>query len=91
MQSIHLDKYMVRNLKGHYVKTDNNEGIGYIIFGTKAAATEWVRASGKDDCYVVKVRAALTPTFTGRVERMVAVHKTRPKVVPEARQTEPRF
>jgi hypothetical protein len=73
---------MVRTLRGHYVKTENNEGIGYIIFGTKAAATEWVRASGKDDCYVVKVRAALTPTFTGRVERMVAVHKAQPKVFP---------
>ena len=74
MQSIHLDKYMVRTMKGHYVK-DDNEGIGYIMFDTKAAAKAWATEWG-EDCYVVKVRAAITPTISGRVERMVAIRKT---------------
>jgi len=89
MQSIHLDKYMVRTLRGHYVKTED-EGIGYVMFDTKAAAKAWANERG-EDCYVVKVRAAITPTYTGRVERMVAVRKTRPQEIPQAHQTEYRF
>ena len=83
MQSVHADKYMVRNLKGKYVKTEDNSGIGYVIFPTKREATEWIEEHGKEDCFVVKVRAALTPVDTGRAERMVAVHKTRPKTLSE--------
>jgi hypothetical protein len=90
MQSIHLDKYMVRTLRGHYVKTED-EGIGYIMFRTKTEAKEWIESQGKEDCFVVKVRAAITPTYTGRVERLVAVRKTRPQEIPQAHQTEYRF
>ena len=89
MQSIHLDKYMVRTLRGHYVKTED-EGIGYVMFDTKAAAKAWANERG-EDCYVVKVRAAITPTISGRTERLVAVQKTRPKTISEAQQTEFRF
>jgi hypothetical protein len=89
MQSIHLDKYMVRSLRGHYVKTDD-EGIGYVMFDTKAAAKAWATEWG-EDCYVVKVRAAITPSNSGRTERMVAVHKARSEEVPYAHQTEFRF
>jgi hypothetical protein len=84
MQSIHLDKYMVRTLKGHYVKT-NTDGIGYVMFDTKTAATAWAREQGTEH-YVVKVRASITPSISGRTERMVAVRQTRPQAVPETQQ-----
>ena len=88
MQSIHLDKYMVRTLKGHYVKTDNqDEGIDYLMFRTKTGAKEWIEKHQRDDCFVVKVRTAITPTDSGRIPRMVAVHKARPQVFPQTQQT----
>lgn len=88
MQSIHLDKYMVRTIRGNYVKTGNqDEGIDYIMFRTKTGAKEWIEKHQRDDCFVVKVRTAITPTDSGRIPRMVAVHKARPQVLPQAQQT----
>ena len=86
MQSVHVSAYMVRNLRGHYVKTNTDEGIGYVMFRTKAKAKEWIGEHGKEDCFVVGVRTAITPTDTGRTERLVAVHKTRPETIPQAQQ-----
>jgi hypothetical protein len=77
---------MLRTLRGSYVRTKDDEGIGYVMFKTKTKAKKWVESQGKEDCYVVKVRAAITPTHSGRAERLVAVRKTRPQVVPEAQQ-----
>jgi L-alanine-DL-glutamate epimerase-like enolase superfamily enzyme len=84
MQSIHLDKYMVRSLRGHYVKT-NTDGIGYVMFDTKAAATAWAKEQGTDH-YVVKVRIGVTPVNSGRIERVVAVRETRPKTISQTQQ-----
>jgi len=81
MQSIHLDKYMVRTLRGHYVKTNTDEGIGYVMFRTRAKAKEWIEEQGKEDCFVVTVRAALTPVDTGRNERMVAIRQAQSKAL----------
>ena len=86
MQSIHLDKYMVRSLRGHYVKT-NTDGVGYVMFDTKVAATTWAKEQGTDH-YVVKVRIGITPTDSGRTERVVAVRATRPQTIPKTHQTE---
>jgi hypothetical protein len=73
---------MVRTLRGSYVRTKDDEGIGYVMFRTKTEAKEWVESQGKEDCFVVKVRAAITPIDSGRAERLVAVRKTRPTVFP---------
>ena len=81
MQSVHVSAYIVRNLKGHYVKSDNDEGLGYALFRTKAQAKQWTIERGLADCYVVKIRAALTPTYTAGTKRVVAVHPTRPTTV----------
>ena len=89
MQSIHLSKYMVRSLRGHYVKT-NTDGIGYVMFDTKVAATAWAKEQGTDH-YVVKVRIGVTPVNSGRIERVVAVRETRPKAIPQTHQTEFEF
>ena len=91
MQSVHVTAYAVRTLRGNYVKTNTDEGIGYVMFHTKAKTEEWVKKQGLTDCFVVKVRTAITPTYTGRVERMVAIHAARPTTVPQAQQTEFRF
>jgi hypothetical protein len=77
---------MVRTLKGHYVKTNSDEGIGYVMFKTRTKAKEWVEAQGLADCFVVPVRTAITPTDTGRTERMVALHKAKSKAVSQAQQ-----
>jgi hypothetical protein len=78
-------------MRGHYVKTNTDEGIGYVMFRTRAKAKEWVEEQGKEDCFVVTVRAALTPVDTGRNERLVAIRQAQSKVVPETHQTEYRF
>ena len=83
MQTVHVDAYMVRTLRGHYVRTKDDEGFGYIAFRTKAQATEWIEEHGKEDCFVVKVRTAITPVDSGRTERLVAVRKAQPKTIPE--------
>ena len=88
MQSVHVDAYMVRTMRGHYVRTKNDEGFGYIAFRTKAQAKEWVEEHGKEDSFVVKVRTAITPVDSGRTERLVAIRKTRPETISQTHQTE---
>ena len=82
MQSVHVSAYMVRTTRGSYVRTKDDEGIGYVMFRTKTEAKEWVESQGKEDCFVVKVRAAITPVDSGRAERLVAVRKARTTVFP---------
>ena len=84
MQSVHVSAYMIRNLRGHYVKTNSDEGIGYVMFKTRAKAKEWVEEHGKEDCFVVAVRTAITPTNTSRTERLVAVRQAQSKVLSQA-------
>jgi hypothetical protein len=82
---------MVRTTRGHYVRTKDDEGFGYIAFRTKAQAKEWIEEHGKEDSFVVKVRTAITPVDSGRTERLVAIHKTQPKTIPQTHQTEFNF
>lgn len=83
MQTVHVSAYMIRNLKGNYVRSDNDDGLGYALFRTKSQAKEWIIERDLADCYVVKIRAALTPTYTAATKRVVAVHATRPKIISE--------
>jgi hypothetical protein len=73
---------MVRTTRGSYVRTKNDEGIGYIMFRTKTEAKEWIESQGKEPCFIVKVRAAITPIDSGRTERLVAIQKARTTVFP---------
>jgi hypothetical protein len=57
------------------------------MFDTKVAATAWAKEQGTDH-YVVKVRIGITPTDSGRTERVVAVRATRPQTIPQTHQTE---
>lgn len=82
MQSVHVSAYMVRTLRGNYVKTNTGEGIGYVMFRTRAKAKEWIEEHGKEDCFVVGVRTAITPIDTGRTERLVAVRQAQSTVFP---------
>lgn len=91
MQSIHVTAYMVRNTRGHYEKTTGNEGIGYVMFHTKAAAQDWVQFNNRDDCFVVKVRTAITPVDSGRTERLVALREARSKAISAKRKVEHNF
>ena len=91
MQTVHVDAYMVRTLRGHYVRTKDDEGFGYVAFRTKAQAKEWIEEHGKEDSFVVKVRTAITPVDSGRAERLVAVRQARPKTISQTQQTEFRF
>jgi hypothetical protein len=86
MQTVHVTAYAVRTLRGNYVKTDSGDGIGYALFNTKAEAKEWAEEQGKEDCFTTKVRIAITPIDSGRTDRLVAVQKARPKMVPETQQ-----
>lgn len=81
MQTVHVTKYTLRTLKGNYVKVD--EGIGYIMFDTRKAAKDWAEGHG-EALFPVKVRIAVTPIDSGRAERLVALHKTRPKTLSQA-------
>jgi hypothetical protein len=90
MQSVHTTRYMIRTMRGHYVKTNTDEGIGYVMFRTKPAAKAWAAEWG-EDCYVVTVRAAITPTISGRTERMVAVRETRPQEISAKYKVEHNF
>ena len=78
MQSVHVNAWMVRTLRGHYVKTGTGEGVGYVMYPTKAQAQQYVADNCKDGGYVVKVRTTITPIDSGRTERMVAVRQARP-------------
>jgi len=83
MQTVHGTKYMIRTIRGNYVKADiKDEGIDYLLFRTKTAAKAWIEKHQRDDCFVVKARTAITPLDSGRIPRMVAVHKARPQVFP---------
>ena len=91
MQSVHVTAYAVRTLRGHYVKTGNDEGTGYALFNTRSAAKEWVEEQGKENCFVIRVRVAITPTDTGRTERMVAVRQARSEALSAKRKVEHNF
>ena len=78
MQSVHVNAWMVRNLKGHYAKTNTGEGVGYVMYHTKAQAQQYVVDHCPDGGYVVKVRTTITPIDSGRTERLVAVRQARP-------------
>ena len=78
MQSVHVNAWMVRNLKGHYAKTNTGEGVGYVMYHTKAQAQQYVADNCPDGGYVVKVRTTITPVDSGRAERLVAVRQARP-------------
>lgn len=83
MQTVHVSAYMIRTVRGNYVRSDNDDGLGYALFRTKSQAKEWIIERNLADCYVVKIRAALTPTYTAATKRVVAVHATRPTTVPK--------
>ncbi len=78
MQSVHVNAWMVRNLRGHYAKTGTGEGVGYVMYPTKAQAQQYVADNCKDGGFVVKVRTTITPIDSGRTERLVAVRQARP-------------
>jgi hypothetical protein len=90
MQSVHVNAYMIRTVRGHYAKTDTGEGIGYVMFRTRKAADKWAEEHGQG-CYVVSVRAAITPTNTRRTARMVALQKARAEVLSAKRKVEHNF
>jgi 7-keto-8-aminopelargonate synthetase-like enzyme len=83
MQSVHATRFMIRTLRGTYVRTNSEDGIGYVMFRTKTKAKEWADNYATEDCFVVKVRAAITPTVSGRTERLVAIREARPKTLSE--------
>lgn len=91
MQSVHVNAWMVRNLKGHYVKTNTGEGVGYVMYPTKAQAQQYVADNCTDGGYVVKVRAAITPIDSGRTERLVAVRQARPTAYAQANKVRNNF
>ena len=82
--AVHADSYVIRTMRGHYVKDDN--GI-YRQFKTKNHAQAFAESNITEDVYVVPVRIAITPSFTGRPRHVVAIHKTGPKEVSQANQT----
>lgn len=90
MQTVHVSAYMIRNLRGSYVKSENDEGVGYVMFRSQAKAKEWVKQHG-ESCYVVAVRTAITPTNTSRTERMVAVREAQSKTLSAKRKVEHNF
>lgn len=91
MQSVHVNAWMVRNLKGHYAKTNTGEGVGYVMYPTKAQAQQYVADNCPDGGYVVKVRTTITPVDSGRAERLVAVRQARPTVYAEANKVRHNF
>ena len=91
MQSVHVNAWMVRNLKGHYAKTNTGEGVGYVMYHTKAQAQQYVADNFPDGGYVVKVRTTITPVDSGRAERLVAVRQARPTVYAETNKVSHNF
>jgi len=91
MQSVHVTAYMVRNLRGHYAKTNTGEGIGYVMYPTKTQAQQYVADNCPDGGFVVKVRTAITPVDSGRTERLVAVRQARPTVYAETNKVRNNF
>lgn len=91
MQSVHVNSWMIRNLKGHYAKTNTDEGIGYVMYRTKALAQESIKWHFPEGGYVVRVRTTITPVDSGRAERLVAVRQARPTVYAEANKVRHNF
>lgn len=83
MQSVHVTAYMIRDLRGNYVRTGRDEGIGYVMYRTKSLAKACIEQHYPEGAFVVKVRTAITPIDSGRAERMVAVQQARPKTISE--------
>ena len=77
-KSIHADSYILRNMRGHYVKDDHGT---YRLFKTQSKAQAFAESNLTEDVYVVPVRVAITPSFTGRPRQVVALHTTRPQEV----------
>jgi hypothetical protein len=84
MQSVHGTVWMVRRKNGGYAKSGSKEGSGYIMFETQALTKQWIVDNGLEGAIPIKARFSITPTHTGRAQRMVAVHSARPKVLSEA-------
>lgn len=78
--AVHVDAYLIRTPRGHYVKTNSKEGVSYVMYQTVALAEKHIINAGLD-AYIVPVRVAITPTLSGRTRRVVAVPKTQPKEV----------
>lgn len=91
MQSVHVNAWMVRNLKGHYAKTGRDEGTGYVMYRTKAQAQQHVAQYCPDGGFVVKVRTTITPIDSGRTERLVAVRQARPTAYAQANKVRNNF
>ena len=91
MQSVHVNAWMVRYLRGHYAKTNTGEGVGYVMYHTKAQAQQYVADNCTDGGYVVKVRTTITPVDSGRAERLVAVRQARPTAYAEANKVRHNF
>ena len=85
-QAVHVDAYLVRTIRGHYVKTNSKEGVSYVMYQTARLAEHYIINEGLD-AYIVPVRVAITPTISGRTRRVVAVPKTQPEEVSQAHQT----
>jgi len=88
MQSIHTIAYMVRDIyKGHYAKTNDDKGTGYVMFRTKVLAQEYIDKYHRDEAFVVKVRTATTPIDSGRDERALAIRKIKARADAQASQS----
>jgi hypothetical protein len=80
MQSVHQTVWMIRTMRGSYAKDTNGT---YITRKTKVEAQAAIDADESLEAFPVRVRASFTPTYSSRVERMVALYKARPKALPE--------
>lgn len=83
-RAVHADSFVLRNMRGHYVKDDN--GI-YRQFKTQTNAQAFAESNLTEDVYIVPVRVAITPTVSGRPRQVVAVHKTGSQEVSQTHQT----
>ena len=91
MQSVHATVWMVRRKNGGYAKSGSKEGSGYIMFLTQELTKQWIIDNGLEGATPFKARIAVTPAYTGTTRRVVAVHETRPKVLPQANKVEHNF
>lgn len=80
MKAVHQTAWMIRTVRGHYVKDIYGH---YIVRSTKAQAQADIDADETLTAFPIRVRMSFTPTDTGRAERMVALHKARPKALSE--------
>jgi len=82
--AVHSDSYVLRTMRGHYVKDDS--GL-YRQFKTKIHAQAFAESNLSEDVYIVPVRVAITPTVSGRPRQVVAVHKAGPQEVSKTNYT----